>query len=59
MAEALRCAPMLMRWDKPGPSATTLIGPRDRVYEVVLREGTDEDVPRFIDVEVLANGGMS
>lgn len=28
---------------------------RNRVYEQVLREGTDDDVRRFIDVEVLAD----
>lgn len=27
---------------------------RNRVYEQVLREGTDDDVRRFIDVDVLA-----
>ena len=37
-----------------GPTTST-IRKRNRVYEIVLREGTEDDVRRFIDVDVLAD----
>jgi len=46
--------PSNVRWTGP-PKTYDLDDPVDlaRVYEQVLREGTDEDVRRFIDVDVL------
>lgn len=46
--------PLRVRWSGP-PKVYDLSDPRDRlrVYEQVLREGTDEDVRRFIEVDVL------
>ena len=49
--------PLRVEWSGKEPSTYDLDDPvdRDRVYEIVLREGTDEDVRHFIDVEVLAS----
>ncbi len=46
--------PLNVRWSGP-PKTYDLDDPIDlaRVYEQVLREGTDDDVRRFIDVEIL------
>jgi len=46
--------PSNVRWSGP-PKTYDLDDPIDRarVYEQVLREGTDDDVRRFIDVDVL------
>lgn len=46
--------PSNVRWSGP-PKTYNLDDPVDRarVYEQVLREGTDDDVRRFIDVDVL------
>jgi len=46
--------PTNVRWSGP-PKTYDLDDPVDlaRVYEQVLREGTDDDVRRFIDVDVL------
>lgn len=47
--------PIWIRWSGE-PITYDLDDPveRNRVYEQVLREGTDDDVRRFIDVDVLA-----
>ena len=49
--------PLRVEWSGEEPLTYDLDNPvdRDRVYEIVLREGTDEDVRRFIDVDVLAD----
>jgi len=46
--------PLNVRWSGP-PKTYDLDDPVDlaRVYEQILREGTDDDVRRFIDVDVL------
>lgn len=46
--------PLRVRWSHP-PRRYDLDEPRDlrRMYEQVLREGTDDDVRRFIDVDTL------
>lgn len=46
--------PHNVRWSGP-PKTYDLDDPVDlaRVYEQVLREGTDDDVRQFIDVDVL------
>src|SRR3954467_303391 len=46
--------PSNVRWSGP-PKTYDLDDPVDRarLYEQVLREGTDDDVRRFIDVDVL------
>ena len=46
--------PFHIRWTGP-PKVYDLDDPRDRarVYEQVLREGTDDDVRYFIDADVL------
>lgn len=49
--------PLWVEWSGEDPLTYDLDDPvdRDRVYEIVLREGTDDDVRRFIDVGVLAD----
>ncbi len=49
--------PLWVEWSGEEPLTYDLDDPveRDRVYEMVLREGTDDDVRRFIDVVVLAD----
>ena len=56
-ADGLVELPLRVEWSGEEPSTYDLADPvdRDRVYEIVLREGTDEDVRRFIDVDVLAS----
>jgi len=46
--------PSNVRWSGP-PKTYDLDDPTDlaRVYEQVLREGTDDDIRRFIDIDVL------
>ncbi len=48
--------PMWIRWSGE-PVVYDLNDPRERnrVYEQVLREGTEEDVRQYIDVDVLAD----
>jgi hypothetical protein len=43
--------PFHIRWS--GPELTYDLADRARVYEQVLREGTEEDVRYFVDVDVL------
>lgn len=47
--------PVAVDWSGDQPLAYDLADDhdRDRVYEQVLREGSDDDVRRFIDVDVL------
>jgi len=47
--------PITIDWSGAAPLTYDLDDPRDRdrVYELVLREGGDDDVRRHIDVEVL------
>ena len=56
-ASGLVRLPLRVEWSGQEPLAYDLDDPvdRDRVYEIVLREGTDEDVRRFIDVDYLAD----
>ena len=47
--------PVTVDWSGDVPVVYDLDDPRDRnrLYEQVLREGNDDDVRRFIDVDVL------
>jgi hypothetical protein len=56
-ASGLVQLPLWVEWSGEKPLTYDLDDPveRNRVYEMVLREGTDDDVRRFIDVHVVAD----
>ncbi len=56
-ASGLVQLPLWVEWSGEAPLTYDLDDPveRNRVYEIVLREGTDEDVRRFIDVDVVVD----